>query len=269
MGATSGEMYAVGARRGLVFQLNAAGYPIFGTASATPYEGIEVLGIKSFDLTIPPVRKIVHSGNDRVLAFDFLPAIEGAGATLNVAGRSLSLDAMISGVKVRTIGETKLMSQDTDQQGAEPDVALFVMQQAKDSTLRSRRYRYQIIPKCVLSLTPPGQSENPAESKYEVAISPTINHLWGTALTVADDGCIEAGVVEGMAEGRPNLVAWLGDNVITAFNLPVSKPATATTKIHGVWVNGVVDATVTKTITQITPTTKPGVGAVIVCLYEY
>jgi len=269
MANVSGEMYSVGARRAVLFRLNAAGYPIYGSASATPYEGIEVLGVKSFDLTIPPVRKIVHSGNDRVLAFDFLPAIEGAGGGLTVAGRSLSLDAMISGVIQRTVGETKMIAQDTDLQGSEPDVALFVMQQAKDATLRSRRYRYQIIPKCVISSTPPGQSEAVAETKYDIAISPTVNHLWGTAFTVADDGCTEAAVIEGMSEGRPNLVAWLGDNVITGFNLPTSKPATATSKIHGVWVNGVPDATFGKTVTTITPTVKPGAGVVVVALYEY
>jgi hypothetical protein len=261
-------MYAVGARRAILFELDALGYPKAIAPAHTPYEGIELLGIKSFDLNIPAVRKIVHSGNDRVLAHDFLPAIEGAGGTLTVAGRDLTLDAMIAGVKVVTLGESQFLAQDTDQQGSEPDVALFIAQQAKDATSRSRRYRYQVVPKCVVSAAPPGMNENPAETKYEIAISPTTQHLWGLAFTIADDGCLEAGVVEGMAEGRPNIVAWLGDNTEVEFLLPVAKPAVSTAKIHAVYVNGVLDAG-TKTVLAVTPSPKPGAGAIVVCIYEY
>ena len=269
MTVVTGEMYAVGARRGIIFQLNAAGLPNATGASAVVYEGIELLGVKNFDLNIPPVRKIVHSGNDRVMAYDFLPSIEGAGGTLAVAGRDFGIDAMVGGVIERTLGEAKIMPFATDQQGAEPDVALFIMQQAKDASSRSRRYRFQIVPKCVISATPPGMNENASESKYELAISPTTKHLWGTSFVVGTDGCLEAGVIEGMTEGRPNVVAWLGDNVVTKLLFPVSKPATATGKIHGVWVNGVLDGTVTKAVDGVTPSAKPGVSDLIVCLYEY
>jgi len=269
MANVTGEMYAVGARRGVIFELNAAGMPDAIAPAHTAYEGIELLGLKTFEPTIPPVRNIVHSGNDRVMAFDFLPAIEGIGGTLSVAGRDFGLDAMIAAVKEVTLNETKYVAQGTDQQGAEPDVALFVFQQAKDASSRSRRYRFHIVPKCVISATPPGMNENPAETKYSLAINPTTQHLWGTALSIATDGCLEAGMIEGMSEGRPNLVAWLGDGVETEFLFPTSKPATVTTKIHGVWVAGVIDASVGKTVTGVTPTTMPTAGQIVVALYEY
>lgn len=265
----SGEMYAVGARRAVLFQLNAAGLPEAGTASATAHEGIQLLGVKNFELTFPAVRKITHSGNDRVMAYDFLPAIEGAGGTLTTAGRSLALDAMVAGVKVLTLAETKLLAQITDQQGAEPDVALLIAQQAKDASNRSRRYRYQIVPKCVVSAIPPGMDENPADSKYEVAISPTTKHLWGLAFTVAVDGCLEAGVVEGMAESRPNIVAWKGNGTLVTFNFPTAKPAVSVAKIHGTYLDGVLTVPTTITVTALTFTPAPAAGVTIVTIYEY
>lgn len=269
MTVTSGDMYSVGARRAVIFALTAAGLPAATAASGVVYEGIEVLGIKNFEYTIPPVRKIVHSGNDRVLANDFLPSLEGAGAVLTVAGRSLALDAMIANIKVVTLGESKFIAQGTDQQGSEPDVAIAVYQQAKDSTLRSRRYRMQVLPKCVISAQAPGQSENVAESKYEVAISPTTKHLWGLAFSIATDGCLEADAIEGMYEGRPNIVAWLGDNVITKFLFPVAKQATATGKIHAVYKDGILDSGCALAVDGITPTVKPTAGQIVVAIYEY
>jgi len=269
MTEVSGEMYAVGARRAILFELDAEGYPAAIAPATTPYEGIELLGIKSFDLNIPAVRKIVHSGNDRVLAHDFLPALEGAGGTLTVAGRSLALDAMIAGINVVTLGESQFIPQDTDQQGSEPDVALFIAQQAKDATSRSRRYRYQIVPKCVVSAAPPGMNENPAESKYEIAISPTTKHLWGLEFTIADDGCLEAGVIEGMAENRPNIVAWLADASEDEFLFPVAKPAVSVDKIHATYVNGVLTVPDTIAVDSLSFTAPPADDAIIVCFYEY
>jgi len=269
MTVVSGELYAVGARRAILFALNAAGLPLPTAAGATAYEGIEVLGVKNFELAIPAVRKITHSGNDRVMAYDFLPAIEGASGTLTVAGRSLSLDAMVAGVKVVTLAETKLLAQITDQQGAEPDIALFIAQQAKDASSRSRRYRYQIVPKGVISAVPPGMNENPAETKYEIVISPTTKHLWGLAFTVAADGCLEAGVVEGMAEARPNIVAWLGNSTVTVFNFPTAKPAVSVGKIHATYKDGVLVVPDTITVTSLTFTTPPATGSIIVTIYEY
>ena len=269
MAEVSGKMYGVGARRAVIFDLNANGYPAATAPAHTPYEGVEVLGVKNFELSLPAVRKIAHVGNDRVLANDFLPATEGASASMTVAGRDLGLDALLSAGLEVTLGELKLLPQVTDNQGYEPDVAIFVCQQAKDATLRSRRYRAQVIPKCTIAAATPGMNENPAESKYEVSISPTSKHLWGLAFDPATDGCSEANIVEAMFEGRPNIVAWLGDNVETEFNLPADKPAVATGKIHAVYVDGVLDANPTLAVTTVTPTPKPTAGQIIVCIYEY
>lgn len=267
----SGDMYAVGARRAVIFELTADGYPSPGAVPATPYEGIEVLGVKSFDLNIPGVRKISHVGNDRVLAYDFLPTIEGSSATMNVAGRDFTLDALLGGVKEVTKGEMKYITQMTDQQGFEPDVAVFVYQQAKDASTRTRVYRAQIIPKGVISVVPPGQNENPAETKYEIAISPTSKHLWGLDFDPAVDGCAEAGVVEGMFRGRPNIVAWLADGSEDEFNLPTAKPAVSVDKIHATYVDGALVVPDTIHVDHITFVggAIPTVGQIIVTIYEY
>jgi hypothetical protein len=262
-------MYAVGARRAVIFALGAAGMIEPGTAATAAYIGLEVLGVKSLELNPPGIRKISHVGNDRVMAFDLLPTIEGVSGTLTVAGRSMVLDALLGNVKMLTLAEVKLMSAITDQQGSEPDVAVFVSQQAKDASTRSRRYRFQLIPKCSVTAAPIGMNDNPAESKYELAISPTTKHLWGLALSVANDGCLEAGVVEGMTEGRPNIVAWKGNGVLTNFLFPLDKPATAVGKVAATYVDGVLTVPDTITVTSITITTPPTTGKIITTIYEY
>jgi len=268
MGVVSGEFYSVGARRAVIFALDVNGYPAATLSDGTPYEGTEVLGVKTFDLTVPGVRKISHVGNDRVLAFDFLPAIEGVSASMTVAGRDLGLDALLQGVTKVTLGESEFTPVLTDLQGYEPDVAVFICQQAKDAATRSRRYRFQIIPKSVIAVAPPGMNENPAESKYEISISPTTKHLWGHTFTVAHEGCLEAAVIEGMSEGRPNIIAWKGNASEQHFNFPASKQAILG-KVHAVFVNGTILVPDVIAVDKITITAPPADGAMIVCIYEY
>jgi hypothetical protein len=268
MAITSGKQLSVGLRRAVVFELDADGFPLaVGTGA---YEGFEVVGPKAFTLTIPDSRKISHVGNDRVLAIDYLPPTEGASAELRVAASDLGLKAVLSAVNEFVVGETTMMPLNTDKQGYETDAALLLFQQALDATTKSRRWKFYIIPKGRIIPVPAGMDENAAEERYTVAPNPTAYHLWGSAMTELEEGATEAAIIEGMAEGRPNIIAFIGDGGEDTFLFPVAKPPIDVDKVV-VWVNGVLQDTELGVIstTTIPFDAAPADGDIIVVYYEY
>jgi hypothetical protein len=270
MAATSGKQLAVGLRRAVIFALDTNGYP--AADGTTAYEGIEVTGPKAFTLTIPDARRIVHSGNDRVLALDYLPPLEGVSGELRVASNDMVAKAKIAAVKTFAVAEATLMPWGTDQQGSELDAALLLFQQSLDSVTKSRRWKFYLIPKARMIPSPASMDENAAEDRYSVAPNPTSKHVWGTALVAGTEGAAEMAVAEGMSEGKPNIIAFKGDGTVVEFTLPTDKPATATAKMK-VWKNGTVQTVgsglVSLTVTTVTFTAAPANGDMVVVFYEY
>jgi hypothetical protein len=270
MATTFGKQLGVGLRSATVFELDAAGLPAAVGTSA--YEGFTVVGPKAYTLEIPAVRKIVFPGNDRVLALDFLPAIEASSAELRTSADDIPLNAFLTGVDSYAVGEATAMNYQTDQQGNEPDVAMLMFQQSLDTSLHLRNYRFHILPKTRAIPAPSGMDENAGESKYALAPNPSTKHLWGETITVGSQGSTEVTVVNGMAKGRPKVVAFKGDGITVAFLLPVSKPATAIAKI-ATWVAGVLKAggggDYVATTTSVTFNVAPALDTIIVVFYEY
>lgn len=269
MTVVSGQHYGVGLRYATVFQLNSSGLPLAGGVPAVATEGYEVYGANAWELTIPEVRRINHPGNDRLMAMDFLPPIEAASGVLRGAALDQILAAMLTNVNEWDIGYMNLLPIMTEQQGSEPDVALFLYQQTLDRATKLRRWRFHIIPKAKCTPVTQGMSEANAVMAYNIGMNPTTKHLWGTTLSVNTEGCTELAVVEGMSEGRPKIVAWLADGAENEFDLPSDKPATAANRIT-VWVDGVLeDGSPTKTVTKVTFGSPPADDAVVVALYEF
>jgi len=241
-------------------------------SGTTPYEGLEVVGPKAFTLTIPDARKISHVGNDRVLAIDYLPPTEGASAELRVASNDINVKAILSNVNTFNIGEAVAMPWNTDQQGFEVDAGLLLFQQSLDAASRSRRWKFYIIPKGRIIPKPATMDENPAEDMYTVGPNPTKYHIWGTQMQLGSEGATESAIIEGMAEGRPNIIAFQGDDSEDTFLLPEGKPAISAAKI-AVWLDG-VEQEVGGDLTSVTTTTvifatPPGSQSVGVVYYEY
>lgn len=267
MSNTSGVQLASGFRHAVIFELDANGYP--AATGTSPYEGFTVVGPKAYTLTVPDARKIVHVGNDRVLALDFLPATEAMSAELRAAADDIPLNAMLTNVKEFQIGEAQVMPLGTDQQGSEPNIAMLFFQQSLAAGSKLRNYRFHILPKCRAIPMAPGMDDNAAEMRYSIAPSPSSTHLWGSALTVGSEGALEAGILDGQAEGRPAICAFKGDGSTTVFLLPADKPAKSTAKME-VWDNGVlVTGSVTLATTQITFAPFPATGHKIVVYWEY
>ena len=270
MANASGKQLAVGLRRAVLFALDANGYP--AAPGTTVYEGIEIVGPKAFALTIPEARKISHTGNDRVLALDYLPPLEGVSGELRVASNDIVAKALVTAVNTFLIAESNLMAWGTDKQGSEVDLGMLLFQQSLDTSTKSRRWKFYLMPKARVIPAPASMDENAAEDLYRVAPNPTTKHLWGTALVSGTEGATEMALAEGMSEGKPNIVAFKGDGAATAFALPTDKPATATAKMK-VWKNGTVQTVgsglATLTVTTATFTAAPASGDMVVIFYEY
>lgn len=265
MSAPSGKLLPVGLRHVQVFELNADGLP--NATATTPYEGLEIVGPKAFNLNIPDARVISHEGGDGVLDVDGLPPKEAPTATLQAARNDHDVYALLSATKARTLGEARLIGVGTSKQGYEPEVGLLLYQQAHSET-GGRVWHSFILPKARVIVKPGGMVESPADNAFQVLPSKVSKNLWGAAFTLADDGFTRTFYQDMETQYQPWIVAWKGDNIATEFLFHLERPAVATTKIHGVWVNGALDATVTKAVDKITPTAKPAAGAIIVALIE-
>lgn len=267
MTATSGNQLAVGARKGWIFELDTNGYP--AAPDTSPYEGIEMLGIKAVDLNIPDPRVISHGGNDRNLANDFLPSMEAVTGEARIANLGMPLNAKISNVKQFTIAEAAAMLWATDQQGNEIDIAMHVWHQSLDFTGKNRRWRSIVAPKVrgvpILS----GLSENAAEQRIRIVSNPTNKHLWQATISLATEGATEANFLETMTTYHPKLVAWKADGTETEFAFPASALPVADAKLK-VWNQGaVVTPTLAVDFTTITFGVAPTEDNIIVAFYEY
>lgn len=265
----TGNLVYVGLRHVVVYELDANGYPSPGAVPATPYEGLEFGGEKAFELTVPDPRKFVHVGRDRALQVQYLPSLDSVEAEMRVDGSNLAVIAALSGVLDFDLGEINAIALATDAQGSEPNVGALIYQEARERDSGAICYHGYIIPATRAIYMPPGMTDSIQEARFKLAPAVRTAHLWGTSLAVGTEGATQAQMIEIASNGKPNLVAWLGDGSEDEFSLPTAKPATGTGTMT-VWVDGVLTTSgVTKAITSLTFTYPPADGAIVVCLYEH
>lgn len=273
MAVTSGKQYAVGFRQSRIYELDSRG--LLAASSTTVYEGTQVAPVKALELTIPDVRRIAHVGDDRIAAQDILPRIEPSSGVLRVTRNDHDLYAILTGTKAREVGEMSKIGYGTDKQGTEVDIAMLSFQQSLDATSRARRYHAYSFAMIRAVPVPGSMDENAAEYTFNLLPQISDKAIWGEQYTEADDGYLESEFDDWMTETYPHVVAWLGDNAQTKFTFHTDRPATSTTKIHGVWLAAAAasyateDATATLEVDGVTPTSTPASGDLVLCVYEY
>ncbi len=268
MANVSGRQYGVGMRYATVFALNESGSPAAttGNSGETAYSGIQMVGSKTFNLTIPDPVKISHVGDDRVLQVDYLPSKEAISGDLTVAEENQTLLALLSGTNQVVVGESTLVGLGTSEQGFEPQVGLLLYQQALDES-GIRQWRYALLPKATLYAHPGGFSENPAEHQYIISPAVVDAHLWETAFADETEGFTEAQALIGQSRYRPGVDSWLASTATTTFLL--SRTCANTAKL-AIWVDGVAQTNgVTIGTTSLEFTTAPGNAKRVVCFYEH
>lgn len=267
MAQASGKQLAVGMKSAVAFALDSDGLPA-ATSPSTAYEGVEFNGSKSLDMTIPDARRIVHSGNDRVLAIDFLAPIEPSTGVLTIARNDLVLAALLANVKTFAVGESLFMPWQTEQQGNEIDIALLTFQQSLDAVTKLRSWRILLMPKVRVYPKLAGMNENAAVFQYEIAPNPTTKHLWGATMSTGTEGAAEAAMLEGMGEDRPKIIAFKTDGYAVDFNFPTNFPATSAAKVK-CWLDGTPSTPTSTLVNKVTYGVAPTADQILVVYYEY
>lgn len=267
MADTSGKQRSVGLRSVQIFELDTTGFPS-GAVDATIYTGLDLEGGRVFNITNGSPRRIDHDDNDVVQQVDYLPPTEGSSGELRVGIDNQPVNAVLMGVEEYTVGEAQMLDWSTNQQGSEPDVALVMYQQALDTTTSLRRWRGFIADKTRCIPNPSSFGEK-SETVYNIALSPSANHVWGTARTVAEEGNTKAAFATGMFEGKPRFGFALGDASTVAFTFSTDEQAISVDKVE-VWVNGVLtSAGITVATTGVTFDAAPANGAKIAIKWEF
>lgn len=248
-----------GTRKGIVYELDQYGLPL-GTYDASdnpttaPYTGLEIYGIRSFEVSYPEPRRIPHFNGDRVELVQQFPSLEASAGTIVVDGNDLNLASVLANVKKSTISGMELMPHLSDQQGNEPNVGLLVYQAAKKST-GVTGWHFQFIQSTSMIPRPGPYGDSNYETRYALAPNAVTAHLWGFALSLAADGAESAGIIDGFSLNPPRITTWIADGVEDEFLFATDQqPPDNTYKVYKA-INGVVTEVtsgLTKTTTKIT-----------------
>lgn len=262
----SNKTFNVGFRNFTVFGLNATNSP--AASGISLYEGFQHVGAKALNMTFPAPREIVHVGDDRVEALDFLPPNTALVGEVHVGLDDLDLIALLSGVKVKTAALGAYVGLATDQQGSEPFVGILAFQQGLDYPLGPRNWHYYMFPYTKAIYMGPSMTENVPDIIYKLAPQIVSHHLWETAFDLTTEGFTTTPLISGHTTGKPAIASWLGDGNTKTFSFDAAKPARATTTIL-CWVSGVLTVPDTLAVGSIAFTNAPASNARIVVFYEY
>lgn len=271
MTAPSTRVSGSGFRNATIFGFNASGH-LNALASSggtlTAYYGVQAEGARTLELNEPEPRVINITGDDRLYAMDALPALEGMTGTLTIARMNQALEAITRNVTNFTVGEAKgLIGGISNESGNEPQCALIAYRQALTEA-GARVYESVIFPKALLFARHSGYNQEAAEYQFSLVPQLVTQHIWETSLADGTEGATQAQCIRFITQYKPTIVAWQADGIETEFSFDTAKQAVSTSKIHGVWVDGTVDATATLATDKVTPTSTPTVGQVVVCFYE-
>ena len=271
----------VGARHARIYELSTStGVISAGTASTTAYTGFWVSGVRGLELTSPEPQVIYHAGDDSIFQVDSLPATEAITGTLTTGKINLTINEELTGDKVVTAGERKYAAFGTSNQGSELQVCMLVYQQALDtqpgsSTEGQRRWSWMLLPKALI--IPQQASFGGTEFVQTYTVRPQFvsSYPWGLALASATEGSTRVQGFRGLAEYKPMINAWTGNNTITTFNLSTTYAAAATAKVKlyvydasgASGADGTSGATIT--VSTVQPTTTPDTSDVVVAFYEH
>jgi hypothetical protein len=258
-----------GLRFANIFELDENGLP--AATNATPYEGYQIKGSTTFDLSIPDARKITGLGEDGITQVVYLPPNEGATGVLNAESADPILAALLDGTLVITVGDMTMVGVGTNRQGFEPRCGLLLYQAARGLQTGKSYWHSYFMPSAQLIRKAHGMNGDKGTSIYQIAPNRTGAHLWGTEFSVLVEGFVSAQLLEAWTNNPIILTTFIGDNTEDEFSFPVEKPSVNATPV--VFVDGVkqtITTAYTATTTKITFQSGhiPGAGAVICVLRE-
>jgi hypothetical protein len=142
--------------------------------------------------------------------------------------------------------------------------------QMAHSEAKNKIWSFRMVPRANVGKPKVGDfDESATANTFPFSMSPSTKTIWGKTLTIADEKCTESSHAIGTSEGRPNIVAWLGDGNEDQFLFPVGKPSIALAKIAVFnFATGIeYTAGITKALDKVTFDYPP--TGLIVAKYEY
>ena len=267
MTVPSTQFWGVDAFLSRVFPLNSDGS--LKAINTNVYEALVIDGPRTFDLTPAESGLVVNIGNGRVRDTIYRAPRDASRAELRVGYDQLDIIAALTGVKVTTIGELRNIGRLTNRQGSEVDTALLLTQRGHDENGLTR-FKTYCLPKSKCVPVDSSMNDNASETRFTITISNSKKQIWGEPFTVNEHGFTDAGYLEWITEGIPNIVAWVANGSEDNFLLPTDKPAISTGKMTLYNFDAGTEITgATKTVTDVTIDYTPVNDTLIVCLYEY
>lgn len=267
MANTSGISWGVDLYRAVVFPLDTDGSLL--ATDTTVYEGLQFEGSRSWKITPAESRSVENYGDGRLRDTIYMAPNAADKGELLVGYEHQEVIAALTNVNKTAVGESSIVHMGTDQQGNEPMVALLLAQLAHDVN-KNKIWRYNMVPRANVGKPKTADfDENATANTFPFSMSPSTKEIWGHTLSIADEKCTESAYAIGTSEGRPNIVAWVGDGNEDEFLLPVAKPSIATAKIAIFnWATGVeYTAGITKSLTGVVFDYPP--SGLLCCKYEY
>jgi hypothetical protein len=265
----------VGVRYCTIIPLDADGLPAVSVKQAAPMQGVQVEGVSGFPVTQPEPQRFSHRGDDFIFAQDSLPSSEAGSFSIVAAKTNLKLDALLSAVKLREVGNVQMLAGDTDKLGNEPLVGVFAYRQALDTDKSSptlgKLRQWEAKAYMSARITPPNNSfaQATTENTYNATPSPSSKTLTGVTFTESVHGCTQATYEKMVFNAHPRWNWWLGNGTRVLFELshvPVSdSPDDILVYVDGVLVTAF--AAVNLTTPSFTLSAAPADNAKIIAVY--
>jgi hypothetical protein len=215
--------------------VDTAGY-LNGSTATPPAAGAaagdgmaQLVGSKNFPFKPSQSQKNTVTGDDRAIAqFLYEPTeLPAFQPTFGVA--DYTFDALVNSMVINDLGDTSILLVQP-QAPTYRDMLLMVQRQAKSQaagSLGSSMWSGLVVLKA--NISPLGsdnwQERGDAAFLYDVITNNTDCYPWGTAFTVLADGSVAAPAFKFTSPWRRLLWRWTGNNVLTAFTLPVTPAA--------------------------------------------
>lgn len=215
----------IGARYGVVFELASDGLPTAVAGADLGFAGTLIEGIKSLTANDPEPQRTTHYGDDSSFAQDSLPPTEVGSFTITTAKTNIGLDALLGGMKVRTINGNVYVAGNTDKRGSEPQVTAMFYRQALDTAKGSatmgklRQWHVKIYPSARIASTSQSMEQGATDKTYNATPTIVTSTPWAETLNEVNWGASQGEFIELTTDYHPRLNVWRPNASKTAFSL--------------------------------------------------
>jgi hypothetical protein len=237
------------------------------------FEGFLFEGPISFDVNFGAARQIPIIAQGQVQDTFILPSIDPKTGVIRTAYDKLTLNQLLTGNLITTVGLAKVIDEATNREGQEQLVALWLQQLMAHDEAGLTVWRTDVIHRARLVPSPTGYSDTPMQKEYNIAMSRSTKRAWGEPYSVVTHGHTEAVKSQAITSNVWDLIIWEGNGEYTFHDLPIDKPA-VTSSTAKVWdmTTGAARAGAWNTptgATRFTPSVPLEANRQLAVTYEY